>query len=386
MEKLNKYYQYLYYALRIFIGLDIIFRTKSNILHLVLFTGLFGILVFNDRLRWRIFYNNIKLFYASVFVSMIIGLILSIMVKGYIDIYFYVLLYELIIFTEGRISNFFIGLVISLFVFMLLYRVLDGDYYNLAFILKENLLDLIMIFIGMFFYCVALFTFRALRKEKRKVEKLNEELEKSYNLLKAQAERIEELTITKERNRVARELHDNLGHGLIALNMNLDVAEKTIDRDMEKAKELILKSQKLVKESMDNLRKAVYALKEEKHERFTKSIEEMAENIESTGKVKVILNINDKSESLSPEYKEILYFTIKEALTNSIKHGKADEIRIDLSLEENVKLIIKDNGIGCKNLVKGNGILGLESRIKDYNGKMSFITNDGFMIELSLPY
>lgn len=112
----------------------------------------------------------------------------------------------------------------------------------------------------------------------------------------------------------------------------------------------------------------------------------MAENIESTGKVKVILNINDKSESLSPEYKEILYFTIKEALTNSIKHGKADEIRIDLSLEENVKLIIKDNGIGCKNLVKGNGILGLESRIKDYNGKMSFITNDGFMIELSLPY
>lgn len=386
MEKLNKYYQYLYYALRIFIGLDIIFRTKSNILHLVLFTGLFGILVFNDRLRWRIFYNNIKLFYASVFVSMIIGLILSIMVKGYIDIYFYVLLYELILFTEGRISNFFIGLVISLFVFMLLYRVLDGDYYNLAFILKENLLDLIMIFIGMFFYCVALFTFRALRKEKRKVEKLNEELEKSYSLLKAQAERIEELTITKERNRVARELHDNLGHGLIALNMNLDVAEKTIDRDMEKAKELILKSQKLVKESMDNLRKAVYALKEEKHERFTKSIEEMAENIESTGKVKVILNINDKSESLSPEYKEILYFTIKEALTNSIKHGKADEIRIDLSLEENVKLIIKDNGIGCKNLVKGNGILGLESRIKDYNGKMSFITNDGFMIELSLPY
>lgn len=386
MEKLNKYYQYLYYALRIFIGLDIIFRTKSNILHLVLFTGLFGILVFNDRLRWRIFYNNIKLFYASVFVSMIIGLILSIMVKGYIDIYFYVLLYELILFTEGRISNFFIGLVISLFVFMLLYRVLDGDYYNLAFILKENLLDLIMIFIGMFFYCVALFTFRALRKEKRKVEKLNEELEKSYSLLKAQAERIEELTITKERNRVAREIHDNLGHSLVALNMTLDVAEKTIDRDMEKAKELILKSQKLVKESMDNLRKAVYALKEEKHERFTKSIEEMAENIESTGKVKVILNINDKSESLSPEYKEILYFTIKEALTNSIKHGKADEIRIDLSLEENVKLIIKDNGIGCKNLVKGNGILGLESRIKDYNGKMSFITNDGFMIELSLPY
>ncbi|NLY85954.1 MAG: sensor histidine kinase [Tissierellia bacterium] len=385
MEKLNKYYQYLYYALRIFIGLDIIFRTKSNILHLVLFTGLFGILVFNDRLRWRIFYNNIKLFYASVFVSMIIGLILSIMVKGYIDIYFYVLLYELILFTEGRISNFFIGLVISLFVFMLLYRVLDGDYYNLAFILKENLLDLIMIFIGMFFYCVALFTFRALRKEKRKVEKLNEELEKSYNLLKAQAERIEELTITKERNRVARELHDNLGHGLIALNMNLDVAEKTIDKDTEGAKKLIQKSIELVKDSMENLRKAVYALKEERHESFKKSIEEIAENIKSTGTVKVLLDIDPESENLSPEYKEVFYSNIKEALTNSIKHGKADEVRIGLSIGEYVKLIVKDNGIGCNSIVKGNGLLAIEARAKDYNGKVSFSSKNGFEIEFLLP-
>ena len=316
---------------------------------------------------------------------MIIGLILSIMVKGYIDIYFYVLLYELILFTEGRISNFFIGLVISLFVFMLLYRVLDGDYYNLAFILKENLLDLIMIFIGMFFYCVALFTFRALRKEKRKVEKLNEELEKSYNLLKAQAERIEELTITKERNRVARELHDNLGHGLIALNMNLDVAEKTIDKDTEGAKKLIQKSIELVKDSMENLRKAVYALKEERHENFKKSIEEIAENIESTGTVKVLLDIDPESENLPPEYKEVFYSTIKEALTNSIKHGKADEVRIGLSIGEYVKLIVKDNGIGCNSIVKGNGLLAIEARAKDYNGKVSFSSKNGFEIEFLLP-
>jgi len=296
------------------------------------------------------------------------------------------ILYELILYTDGKISLFFVLLQVLIFLFINAYKIgISQSLVTLEF-WKEYILDVAMVFMFIIFYSISLYSYKILRKEKHKVDKLNKELELSYKKLKEQSEKIEELTIAKERNRVAREIHDNLGHSLVALNMTLDVAEKTIDRDMEKAKELILKSQKLVKESMDNLRKAVYALKEEKHERFTKSIEEMAENIESTGKVKVILNINDKSESLSPEYKEILYFTIKEALTNSIKHGKADEIRIDLSLEENVKLIIKDNGIGCKNLVKGNGILGLESRIKDYNGKMSFITNDGFMIELSLPY
>ncbi|NLK43534.1 MAG: sensor histidine kinase [Tissierellia bacterium] len=385
MEKLNKYNKHLYYALKIFIGLDIIFRTKSNLLNLVLFTGLFGLILLNDHLRWKIFYKKIKLFYTSVFISMAIGLLLPIIVEGYVDIYFYVLLYELILFTEGKLSNFFVGLEISFFVLLLFFRLVDNDYYNLVTIFKENLLDLIMIFMGMFFYCLALFTFRALRKEKRRVEKLNKELETSYNLLKDQAEKIEELTITKERHRVAGEIHDNLGHDLMALNMNLDVVEKTIDKDLVRARKLIQKSQELVKESIENLRKAVYALKEERPKDFVKSIEEMAKNIESTGTVMVVLKIDDESEYLPPEYKGVLYYTIKEALTNSIKHGKADEIRIDIRIGEGVKLIVEDNGIGCNDLVKGNGLLGIESRVKDYKGKVSFSSDNGFRIEILLP-
>lgn len=385
MNKIYKYINFLHRALQIIIGIDIIYRCKS-ISDLLIYFGLYLVVIINDYLRVKYFYKSIKNYYLSIFLTMVISSILTLTIQGYIDIYFYMILYELILYTDGKISLFFVLLQVLIFLFINAYKIgISQSLVTLEF-WKEYILDVAMVFMFIIFYSISLYSYKILRKEKHKVDKLNKELELSYKKLKEQSEKIEELTIAKERNRVAREIHDNLGHSLVALNMTLDVAEKTIGRDMEKAKELILKSQKLVKESMDNLRKAVYALKEEKHERFTKSIEEMAENIESTGKVKVILNINDKSESLSPEYKEILYFTIKEALTNSIKHGKADEIRIDLSLEENVKLIIKDNGIGCKNLVKGNGILGLESRIKDYNGKMSFITNDGFMIELSLPY
>lgn len=385
MNKIYKYINFLHRALQIIIGIDIIYRCKS-ISDLLIYFGLYLVVIINDYLRVKYFYKSIKNYYLSIFLTMVISSILTLTIQGYIDIYFYMILYELILYTDGKISLFFVLLQVLIFLFINAYKIgISQSLVTLEF-WKEYILDIAMVFMFIIFYSISLYSYKILRKEKHKVDKLNKELELSYKKLKEQSEKIEELTIAKERNRVAREIHDNLDHSLVALNMTLDVAEKTIDRDMEKAKELILKSQKLVKESMDNLRKAVYALKEEKHERFTKSIEEMAENIESTGKVKVILNINDKSESLSPEYKEILYFTIKEALTNSIKHGKADEIRIGLSLEENVKLIIKDNGIGCKNLVKGNGILGLESRIKDYNGKMSFITNDGFMIELSLPY
>ena len=101
--------------------------------------------------------------------------------------------------------------------------------------------------------------------------------------------------------------------------MNLDVIHKIMDKDVAKTKKLINKSQLLVKESIESLRKAVYALKEERNSTLLNSIRKLTDNIESTGKIRIILNINEKVEELLPEYKDIIYISIKEALTNSIK-------------------------------------------------------------------
>ncbi|MBU5437808.1 sensor histidine kinase [Tissierella sp. MSJ-40] len=388
MGKLNKYNFYSYIALRILIALDIIYRCRSNITNLLIFLGLFLLIIVNDNLRINYFYKDVKKYYLSLFLSMIISIILAFNIHGYIDVYIYMSFYELILYTEGRISQLFVGLEIALFLLLLIFRTISGEEIRNIEFWKESLIDILMILLGLFFYLISLFTYKALRKEKKEVERLNEELELSYNKLKEQSEKIEELTITKERNRVAGEIHDNLGHSLVALNMNLDVIEKIIDRDIVKAKQLINKSHILTKESMEKLRKAVYALKEEGSSTLIDSIERMAANIEGTGEVKVILNVDEKVEDLLPEYKNIIYISIKEALTNSIKHGEAKEISINIKLGKNkIFISIEDNGLGCNSLVKGNGLIGIEDRINKFGGDVTYSDKDkkGFKMDLSLP-
>ena len=386
MDKLYKFNKYLYVVLRISIIMDIFSRTKENILSVIIYLGLFVFIIINDHFRWKSFYKNIKYFYISFLISMILGFYLNFRIEGYTYIYLFVIVYELILHTEGPISKKFIilqlGLMIGLFIINI-YRYADM---SLVDFFQENILEIIMYFLSISFYCLILFMYKSLNKEKRKVEKLNKELNLSYNKLKDQSDEIEKLTIARERNRLAGEIHDNLGHGLVALNMNLDVAEKIIDKDVGRAKELIEKSLNLTKESMDNLRKAVYALKEEGTKGFIESIRKIAEDIESSGDIKVFLNIGGESESLALEYKEIIYSTIKEAITNSIKHGKADKITIEIKVEDQIKLTIKDNGLGCKDLTKGNGLLAMENRVNIYNGKIAFSYghNEGFKISIYL--
>ena len=373
MKNIYKYNHYLYRVLQTPIGLDIIYRCKDNITALLISFGLFLVIVINDHLRRKYFYRSVKKYYSSIFISMAISLMLALKISGYIEIYLYMILYELILYTEGKISRLFISLEIIFILTLILLSTISGEDIGSIEFWKENILDVIMVLMSLFFYSVSLFGYKVLRKEKREVERLNKELELSYNKLKEQSERIEELTIAKERNRVAGEIHDNLGHSLIALNMNLDVAEKIIEKDIIRAKELIDKSQILTKESMESLRKAVYALKDERNRTLLDSIEKIVDNIENAGEVSVILNIDEKVEELLPEYKDIIYTSIKEALTNSIKHGRADKINIDIKLDEDeVRVGISDNGLGCVNLIKGNGLMGIENKVKAFGGKIIY--------------
>jgi signal transduction histidine kinase len=318
---------------------------------------------------------------------MIISAIVAYNVHGYIDVYLFMILYELILYTEGKITNIFIGLELIIIIFLITLRSISIEEIRNIRFWQENLLDIMMTLLGLFFYSISLFSYKALRKEKREVDRLNKELELSYDKLKEQSEKIEELTITKERNRVAEEIHDNLGHSLIALNMSLDVADKIIDKDINKAKDLINKAQILTKESMESLRKAVYALKEERPTTLRNSIEKIIDNIESTGKVKITLDIDEKSEELLPEYKDIIHNSVKESLTNSIKHGKTDKINIDIKIDKDkLRVNIKDNGLGCSSFVKSNGLLGIENRVRNYGGEVIYESkeNEGFEIELIL--
>jgi signal transduction histidine kinase len=208
-------------------------------------------------------------------------------------------------------------------------------------------------------------------------------------MLKQYSVEIEELTIINERANVAQELHDSLGHSLIALTMNLEYAENIFDSTPEKAKEIISKSYNISKECIMNLRKAVSTLRERKIiKELRESINEIFYTFKEIDKIKFNFKMEETIESTNPDIKYCIYKTIKESITNGIKHGNATIFHIDiLNVKNQIYLTIKDNGLGCNKIIKSNGLKGIESRVNKLGGSVSFAygTHCGFTIKVKIP-
>lgn len=383
MNKHLKFYYYISKAIYVFIFIDILNRTSNNIISSILFVGMFIAIIINDHLRIYGFYTYKYGRYISILISAIMSSIIAYFVEGNIDICMFMVLYEIILYIGGRIGKTFFIVDILLILGVIILRQASSfkELCNTSF-WRENLLNLIMISSFIALYSFALYAYKALYVEKTKVEKLNKHLEQ-------QSKEIERLTITKERNRVAQEIHDYLGHNLSALNMNLDVAGKIIRQDPEKTRKIISKCKNLTKESMNGLRKAVYSLKEDNRLLGLKdSIEKLMQNINSTGNVNFFFNFAQEVEELSLDYKNIIYSIIREGLTNSIKHGQANKIYINIEINEgNIDIVFKDNGSGCSKIIKGNGLKGIEERIFKIGGIIDYKTEEGkgFEIEGKIP-
>ncbi|MFA5523893.1 MAG: sensor histidine kinase [Tissierellales bacterium] len=385
MSKLVKSFGYLHIILRASMLIDVFYRCRNSEKDIWIFFICFLLVQINDYLRICYFYKDHRIYYASLFASVILSSIVVFNLAAYSDVYMFLILYEIIFYSSGKIFRLLMVLEISLYIGLMIFRTAAiGDITSFEF-WKNNILDLIMSTLLLLSYSFACLSYRALLREKRRVDTLNEELEQSYNKLEDQSKKIEELVITEERNRIAGEIHDNLGHTLVALNMNLDVAQNLIDRDIEKSKGLISKSRVLTKDSLNDLRKAVYALKEENPGSLTDSIKRIIENVESVGKVKVNLNIDENSDDLLLSFKDTICNSIKEALTNSIKHGKANQVNIDIKIvNDNAHITINDNGLGCDTLTKGNGLVGIENRILSMGGKVTYNSEKGKGFEIGI--
>ena len=72
-----------------------------------------------------------------------------------------------------------------------------------------------------------------------------------------------------------------------------------------------------------------------------------------------------------------MYTIIKESITNSVKHSKGDKISIYLKIEDEIILRIKDNGIGCDEIIKGNGLKGIEAKVRKFNGDIIYNSKKG---------
>ncbi|MEK5025979.1 MULTISPECIES: sensor histidine kinase [unclassified Paenibacillus] len=238
---------------------------------------------------------------------------------------------------------------------------------------------------------VIVYLFRNAMIEKARTQVLNQELEKANLALKQYSVTVRELTLSKERTRIAQELHDSLGHYLTALNMHLEFAHKAVDLETDKIRSVVGQSYQLSRECMVQLRQAVLLLNEEQHVQelsLQRQLLNLFAHFQAAGQTRFELNMDEDIEAVNFEIKDCIYKTVQESITNGIKHGKAT--LFSLAIHKNprqISLLIANNGTGCREVIKSNGIQGIEQRIHALGGTVQFDSNQdsGFKVQANIP-
>ncbi|MGF7060479.1 sensor histidine kinase [Brassicibacter mesophilus] len=392
MSKLDRFSFVLRKIVLFVIFTNIIFRYKDVPKFMAVYLTIFICLIVNDNLRLRSFLGDTEERYIiSLTISTIGSIVLCYLAHGYAQVYITIIMYELVVFTDYKVSKLLIKLQITALFWYIMRDVFNEsilEIFNISF-WQENGVDLSMILISFSFYILLLYFIKFQTTEKRKFQSINNELNESYKKLQEYSAEIEKLIVSKERNRVAQEIHDSIGHSLTALIMHLDLVEKMLDKDIQKSREIIIRTQDLARNSMKEVRKAVYALKEEPISNgLMSSLNELKCNLIISEGIEIYYDIEDNIETLSPGLKDVLFKTIKESFTNGIKHGKATEFKVKIfCLENSLILEIKDNGKGCSKINEGNGLQGIKNRVNVLNGEVEYLSKEeeGFIIIVTIP-
>lgn len=195
--------------------------------------------------------------------------------------------------------------------------------------------------------------------------------------------------VANERSHISQELHDSLGHSLMATLMNVRYLKAIQGKSPDESRKQIDEIENLLKECVENLRGSVYSLKElDENISLREEVERIIHEFDNLGLVKIRLDYDDKIDESPNPIKSILYKTIREGITNSIQHGNASAVQISIQLTgDQIELILKDNGSGCEDILKSYGLNGIVDRIREVGGEVWFTSakNKGFFTKALLP-
>ncbi len=221
------------------------------------------------------------------------------------------------------------------------------------------------------------------------VNEKNIELSALNDQLSEYASTVEELAVIKERNRFARDVHDTLGHTMTLLISLLEVSSIMCKKDADKTSEKLDEALKAARDGLKELRRSIKGLGPEtlQSSDIIRSVEKMVEDFKPSG-MEIDFTYEGIENIKNPECNKVIFRVCQEALTNSLRHGKATHVSIVLRFtNDRIKLFIIDNGHGCTSFKKGFGLSGMEQRVKDCGGNIVFGSDgeSGFNIRLEIP-
>lgn len=191
-----------------------------------------------------------------------------------------------------------------------------------------------------------------------------------------------------ERKRLARELHDTIGHALAGMAVGVDACITMIDKNPQLAKAQLKIISKAIRKGMKDVRNSLNKMRPDflQQYRLKEAIEKMKEEISDVTDLKINLNYQIDETGFDTKIEDILFRVIQESITNSIRHGLATVVDIDIYKENNLLCLkIKDNGKGCKAINYGFGLKQMVERVSQIRGDINFYSENGFTTEIKIP-
>jgi signal transduction histidine kinase len=189
---------------------------------------------------------------------------------------------------------------------------------------------------------------------------------------------VERLTISHERNRMARELHDTLAHTLSAMAVQLEALNKQLDRDPDSAKHTVQQLRDLTRSGLEESRRALQALRASPLEDLglTLAMCQLIDSVAERSGMLITRNMASELDGLSPEIEQSVYRITEEALNNAARHANAQNVTVSLRLElDELCLTISDDGIGFDPEAATQnghyGLVGMRERALLCDGKLS---------------
>ena len=236
----------------------------------------------------------------------------------------------------------------------------------------------VVIFVGLY---VVLYTRQAEARER--AQALADELSEYVA-------RVEDLTITNERQRMARELHDTLSQGLAGLILQLEAADAHLShKHPERAREIVQQSMETARSVLGDARNAISDLRHESGELGDSLRLEISRFTEATG-IPCIFQL-DLSQPIPDSVRETVIRAVAESLTNVARHAKANSASVRVTANENeITVEVTDDGIGFDpNLIASGhyGLLGMQERARLNRGRLEVRSeaDKGTQLILSLP-
>lgn len=323
---------------------------------------------------------------ASIYLAIQTALVVSILAlpphHEYVIILFFVLSAEATTLLHGRNGYYWI-LLFALITTATLF-VLAG---------AETALYSAPIYVGGYLF-FGVFAASAARAEaaQKESQTLLQELREAHEKLQVYAAQAEELAVAEERNRLAREMHDTLGHRLTVAIVQLEGAKRLVKENPDKAEEMVATVHEQMREGLSELRSAVATLRQPLQADLSlkSALKTLGENFQAATDIQVEMAFVYKLPDFPNEYRVAIYRAAQEALTNVQRHAKADKVRMTLGIvDDEINLTVRDNGIGLPgNADKlGFGLRGIKERAAQLGGRMRLDPNPegGAQICICLP-